>query len=252
MSALPAGTVTFLFTDIEGSTQLLRQLGDDYQRVLADQRRILRETLTGAGGSEIDTQCDAFFFSYTRARDAVAGAVETQRALSEHDWPEGVKLRVRMGLHTGEPAVGEEGYVGLDVVRASRICAAGHGGQILLSETTRALLGSDVPDGMTLRDLGPQSLKDLEDERIYELAADDGGERFPQLKTEKPRSGAPSGAEILGADFGQRVQDYVARSLHEAFAPPPPPTRKLPSGLLLGAGAAAIAAIAILVLLLKL
>jgi hypothetical protein len=157
-----------------------------------------------------------------------------------------------MGLHTGEPAVGEDGYVGLDVVRASRICAAGHGGQILLSETTRALLGSDVPDGMTLRDLGPQSLKDLEDERIYELAADDGGERFPQLKTEKTRTGAPSGAEILGADFGQRVQDYVARSLHEAFAPPPPPRRKLPSGLLLGAGSAAIVAIAILVLLLKL
>src|SRR5262249_12596626 len=141
VSSLPSGTVTFLFTDIEGSTALLRELGDRYADVLGRERSILRETLTDAGGQEIDTQGDAFFFSFTRARDAVVGAVAAQRALAENDWLDGVDVKVRMGLHTGEPSVGDEGYVGLDVVRAARICSAGHGGQILLSETTRALLG---------------------------------------------------------------------------------------------------------------
>jgi class 3 adenylate cyclase len=172
VSSLPSGTVTFLFTDIEGSTALLRELGDRYADVLARERSILRETLTSAGGQEIDTQGDAFFFSFTRARDAVAGAVAAQRALAEEAWPDGVDVKVRMGLHTGEPSVGDEGYVGLDVVRAARICSAGHGGQILLSETTRALLGGDVPDGATLRELGTQTLKDVGEERLYQLAVD--------------------------------------------------------------------------------
>jgi class 3 adenylate cyclase len=141
---LPAGTVTFVFTDIEGSTQLVRDLGEAYGDVLDDHRRILREELGGAGGLEIDTQGDAFFFSFTRAREAVNGAVAAQRALVRHEWLHGANVRVRMGLHTGEPAVGAEGYHGLDVVRAARICSAGHGGQILLSETTRALIGKDV------------------------------------------------------------------------------------------------------------
>src|SRR5262245_24770306 len=161
VSELPSGTVTFLFTDIEGSTELLRRLGDGYAEVLGEERRILRDTLGAAGGSEIDTQGDAFFFSFTRARDAVAGAVEAQQAHAEHRWPDGVQVKVRMGLHTGEPTVGDEGYVGLDVVRAARICSAGHGGQILLSETTRALLGSALPAGVTLRDLGGPEPKDI-------------------------------------------------------------------------------------------
>jgi class 3 adenylate cyclase len=143
--ALPGGTVTFLFTDIEGSTRLLQQLGDDYGQVVADHRRLLREVFQAAGGSEVDTQGDAFFYSFPRARDAVRAAVDGQRALAEHEWPGGAEVLVRMGLHTGEPTVGEEGYVGLDVVRAARICSAGHGGQILLSETTRALLATTCP-----------------------------------------------------------------------------------------------------------
>lgn len=193
----------------------MRELGDGYADVLGRERSILREALGSAGGREIDTQGDAFFFSFTRARDAVAGAVAAQRALAEHDWPDGIEVKVRMGLHTGEPSVGEEGYVGLDVVRAARICSAGHGGQILLSETTRALLGSDVPDGATLRDLGMQTLKDVGEERIYQLALDDG-EDFAPLKTE--RQLGPSKADILGEDFEQRVEDFVRRSITSSFA----------------------------------
>jgi class 3 adenylate cyclase len=150
LSTLPRGTVTFLFSDIEGSTRLLEQLGDRYEDVHRDHRKILRDELSAAGGQEIDTQRDAFFFSFTRAKDAVTGAVNGQRALAAHEWPEGADVKVRMGLHTGEPTVGEEGYLGMDVVRAARICSAGHGGQILLSETTRALVGNNVPDEQIL------------------------------------------------------------------------------------------------------
>jgi class 3 adenylate cyclase len=158
MAALPGGTVTFLFTDIEGSTRLLQQLGDQYGDVVRDHRQLLREHLGAKGGTEVDTQGDAFFYSFPRARDAVAGAVAAQRSLSAHDWPDGAEVRVRMGLHTGEPSVGDEGYLGLDVVRAARICSAGHGGQILLSETTRALLGNYLPGGVSVVDLGQQNL----------------------------------------------------------------------------------------------
>ena len=136
-----------------------------------------REHLGEKGGTEVDTQGDAFFYSFPRARDGVAGAVAAQRALAEHEWPEGAEVKVRMGLHTGEPSVGDEGYLGLDVVRAARICSAGHGGQILLSETTRALLGNDLPEGASVVDLGQQNLKDVQHERIFQLALD-GAQSF--------------------------------------------------------------------------
>ena len=207
--------MTFLFTDIEGSTALLRELGDGYSDVIGRERSILRETLGSAGGQEIDTQGDAFFFSFTRARDAVAGAVAAQRALTGEAWPPGVDVKVRMGLHTGEPSVGDEGYVGLDVVRAARICSAGHGGQILLSETTRALLGADLPDGASLRDLGTQTLKDVGEERIFQLNLE-GHEDFAPLKTD--RKPGPSKADILGEDFEQRIEDFVRRSITGSFA----------------------------------
>ena len=174
MASLPGGTVTFLFTDIEGSTRLLQQLGDAYGDVVRDHRRLLREHLGEKGGTEVDTQGDAFFYSFPRAKDGVAGAVAAQRALAEHEWPSGAEVKVRMGLHTGEPSVGEEGYLGLDVVRAARICSAGHGGQILLSETTRALVGNDLPEGVSVVDLGQQNLKDVQHERIFQLALDGG------------------------------------------------------------------------------
>ena len=225
MSPLPSGTVTFLFTDIEGSTELLRTLGDGYAELLRQERSILRETLTHAEGREIDTQGDAFFFSFPRARDAVAGAVTAQRALREHEWPQGVEVKVRMGLHTGEPTVGDEGYVGLDVVRTARICSAGHGGQILMSETTRALLGDALPDRTTLRDLGLRSLKDVGEERIFQLTLD-GRDDFAPLKTEGGRS--KSAANVLGDDFDQRIEDLVKSSIAGKLpgaSPPEPPSK---------------------------
>jgi class 3 adenylate cyclase len=205
VSELPGGTVTFLFSDIEGSTRLLEQLGDRYADVLRDHRRILRERLQAANGQEIDTQGDAFFFSFTRAKDAVTGAVAAQRALAAHEWPEGLAVKTRMGLHTGEPNVGEEGYVGLDVVRAARICSAGHGGQILLSETTRALVGNDVPEGVEIHDLGRASLKDIQHERLFELALAEQRTDFPPLKTEQPQTAA----DDLAAQIERKVHEQI-------------------------------------------
>jgi class 3 adenylate cyclase len=229
MSALPGGTVTFLFTDIEGSTRLLQELGDAYGEVVRDHRRLLREQLGEKGGTEVDTQGDAFFYSFPRARDAVAGAVAAQRALIKHDWPDGAQVRVRMGLHTGEPSLGEEGYLGLDVVRAARICSAGHGGQILLSETTRALLGNDLPEGSSVVDLGQQSLKDVQHERIYELALDDAPGSFPPLKTEAPKSSS----DLLAERIERHVEEMVEQSLTGAISgKPPQTTRWTPFGLL--------------------
>ena len=206
--ALPGGTVTFLFTDIEGSTRLLQTLGDDYGEVVREHRRLLREHLGAKGGAEVDTQGDAFFYSFPRAREAVAGAVAAQRALGEQAWPQGAEVRVRMGLHTGEPSVGDEGYLGLDVVRAARICSAGHGGQILLSETTRALLGNDLPEGVAVVDLGQQNLKDVQHERIFQLALE-GDESFPPLKTEAPKSSSDALAE--------RIERHVEEMIEQSF-----------------------------------
>lgn len=210
MSALPGGTVTFLFSDIEGSTRLLEQLGDGYAEVHRDHRRILRERLSEAGGQEVDTQGDAFFFSFARAKDAVSGAVSAQRELAAHEWPDGLDVKVRMGLHTGEPTVGEEGYLGMDVVRAARICSAGHGGQILLSETTRALVGNDIPEGLEIRDLGEANLKDVQHERIFQLALPGQRGQFPPLKTAAPTK---SGADALAEEIERRVHEQILAGL---------------------------------------
>jgi predicted ATPase len=169
MRDLPGGTVTFLFTDIEGSTRLLQEHGDRYAELLSEHRRVLREAFARHGGIEVDTQGDAFFVAFSRAADALAAASDGQAAL--RDGP----IRVRMGLHTGEPVVTDEGYVGIDVHRAARIAAAGHGGQVLLSEATRELVA-----GEAVRDLGDHRLKDLSaPERLYQL----GDTAFPRLKT---------------------------------------------------------------------
>jgi class 3 adenylate cyclase len=130
-SRLPAGTVTFLFTDVEGSTRLLRERGEDYADMLAEHRRVLREAFARHGGVEVEAQGDAFFVAFAKATDALAAASAAREALA--DGP----IRVRMGLHTGEPTRTDEGYVGIDVHRAARIAAAGHGGQVLLSQATR-------------------------------------------------------------------------------------------------------------------
>jgi predicted ATPase len=169
MAELPTGTVTFLFTDIEGSTRLLHEFGDAYADALAEHRRLLREAFDRHGGVEVDTQGDAFFVAFGRATDALAAAGEGQDALSTGP------IRVRMGIHTGEPLATDEGYVGIDVHRAARIGAAGHGGQVLVSQSTRDLCAADG-----LRDLGEHRLKDLAaPERLYQL----GDRDFPPLKT---------------------------------------------------------------------
>ena len=162
-----------MFTDVEDSTELLKRLGDLYRDVLTSHRRIIRDAFTARDGIEIDTQGDAFFFAFPRARDAVTAAVEAQRAHAAETWPGEVDVRVRMGLHTGEPAIHDEGYVGLDVVRAARICTVGKGGQILLSETTRALVGSGLPDGVSVFPLGQRHLRGIDEpERVFEVAID--------------------------------------------------------------------------------
>jgi predicted ATPase/class 3 adenylate cyclase len=184
MQHLPAGTVTLLFTDIEGSTHLLQQLGERYADVLAECRHLLRSAFHQWQGYEVDTQGDAFFVAFARATDAVSAAVAAQRALSYHVWPESVTVRVRMGLHTGEPHLASEGYVGLDVHRAARIMSAGHGGQVLLSRTTRELVEQALPEGVSLLDLGAHRLKDLQQPgQLFQLVIEGLAAEFPPLKT---------------------------------------------------------------------
>ncbi|MGH8934774.1 MAG: ATP-binding protein [Acidimicrobiia bacterium] len=179
-----AETITFLFTDIEGSTRLLQRLGDDYPRVLKDHLDLLRGAVKAEGGRAFGSEGDAIFAGFSSARGAVAAAASAQRALAEHPWPDGVAVRVRMGLHTGEATASSEGYVGLDVHRAARITSAGHGGQVLVSEATRQLIESALPDGLALRDLGEHRLKDLaRPERIHQLIVPGLPADFPPLKS---------------------------------------------------------------------
>jgi class 3 adenylate cyclase len=217
MTTLPSGTVTFVFSDIEGSTELLKRLGERYAELIAEHRRIVRETFGAHSGVEIDTQGDSFFFAFARARDAVAAAVETQRAHAEQAWPGGETVRVRMGLHTGEPAVGAEGYLGVDVVRAARLAATGRGGHVLLSETTRALLGSSLPDGVSVHALGERQLKDIDEpERIYELAIEGfeqpGGEAVVPAGDDWSRR-----TEELKKRLSDRINESVLRSLERSL-----------------------------------
>jgi class 3 adenylate cyclase len=243
---LPGGTVTFAFTDIEGSTKLLQELGDAvYATVSADHRRIVREAFAAHGGTEIDTQGDAFFYSFLRARDAAGAAVDAQRGLRGHTWPDGKEVQVRMGLHTGEPHVGDEGYLGIDVVRAARIAAAGHGGQILVSETTRALLGNQLPDGVAVHDLGQQNLKDVQHEHIYELSVDGRNAAYKPLKTEPSRSRG----DDLAARFEERIQSYVERQLESAFSGGKDKASEIPTKLALSGLGIAFAGLAGLVLI---
>ncbi|MGI8553578.1 MAG: methyltransferase domain-containing protein [Dehalococcoidia bacterium] len=182
MANLPGGTITFLFTDIEGSTRLLQQVGERYGSVLAAHQRLLRNAIAAHGGSEVDTQGDAFFAAFPRATSAVLAAIEAQRAFVSHLWPEGAKVRVRMALHTGQPRVSNERYVGLDVHRAARICAVAHGGQVLLSQTTADLVQDDLSPELDLTDLGEHRLKDLRrPEHIYQIVAPDLPADFPPL-----------------------------------------------------------------------
>jgi class 3 adenylate cyclase len=183
--AVPVETLTFLFTDIEGSTALLRRLGDGvYAQVLADHHLLIRSGLAAHGGEEVDTQGDAFFAVFSSPKACVAAVVEVQQTLEAHRWPAGERVRVRMGVHTGEAAKTAAGLVGLDVHRAARVAAVAYGGQVLLSETAAALVRDSLPPGAALREMGAHRLKDLgRPEQIFQLDAAGLQVGFPPLRS---------------------------------------------------------------------
>src|SRR5262245_1208383 len=170
MTDLPTGTVTFLFTDIEGSTGLLQALGARYPAVLGEHAAIIRRAVAGGGGVEVSTHGDALFAVFRSPAGAVRAAVAAQRALAAHDWSPDPPVRVRMGVHTGEGALGGDDYAGIDVHRAARIADAAHGGPVLVSDATRGLVRNALPAGASLRDLGGHRLRGIDDpERLHQL-----------------------------------------------------------------------------------
>jgi DNA-binding NarL/FixJ family response regulator/class 3 adenylate cyclase len=217
MDAQAGGTLTFLFTDIEGSTRLVRRLRERYADALAEHQRVLRTAFAEAGGEEIGMQGDSFFVAFRRPKDAVLAAAAGQRRLAECSWPEDVQVRVRMGIHTGEAARTADSYLGLAVHRAARICAAGHGGQVLISQTTHALLEDEeqeLPDVAQV-DLGPQRLKDFDRPvRLYQLVVPGLPESFPPLRT-LDNAGADDGA-IPFAGHEEDLAEAAARRTSES------------------------------------
>ena len=184
LSKLPRGTVTFLLSDIEGSTRLLRQLGDAYGGILRDVRALIRSSVRGAAGHEVDCRADEFFAAFADPAGALDAALAIQRSLRKREWPDGVDVRVRIGIHTGRTSLGETGYVGIAVPTAARICSAGHGGQILLSTAARDALARGRPDGVTFRTLGRYALAGLaEPEALFQVHGPELRARFPKLRT---------------------------------------------------------------------
>ena len=222
MNALPTGTVTFLFSDIQGSTQLLKDLGrDDYGKLLSLHNELLRSAFEDAGGIEIDRQGDSFFAVFRSAGTAVQAAIAAQRAVLGQEWPERAVVRIRMGVHTGEATVGEDGYVGFAVHQASRIGDAGHGGQILLSSTTARLIEHDLPREVSLRDLGENRLDGLDrPERLYQCVVPGLPDVFPPLATRSGMPAAPGASVLLEREAelaAIRAMIVVARSVYGRF-----------------------------------
>jgi predicted ATPase/class 3 adenylate cyclase len=211
MAELPRGTVTFLFSDIEGSTRLLARLRGRYADVLGEHQRLLRAAFEEHDGREVHTEGDAFFVAFTRASDAIAAAVSAQRSLASRRWPDAVEVRVRMGVHTGEAEVRLDDYVGLDVHRAARICAAGHGGQVLISSSTHELVADELPGDVALRDLGEHWLKDLDrPEHLFQLLVGDLPASFPALASPSRGPGAANGLPPLPNRTIGRADDVRA------------------------------------------
>jgi len=205
MASLPRGTVTFLFSDVEGSTELQHRLGHRYQEVVETHRAILERAFAEHGGTVVDRQTESFFCAFPRVQAAAAAAAAAQRALVAQQWPDNATVRVRMGIHAGEPELAGDRYVGLAVSRAARICAAAHGGQVLLSSSARALLADDKR--ISLLSLGPHRLKDFaEPEPLFQLVVDGQPQRFPPLRTDRPRPRkrllAAAGLLLIGGIVG--------------------------------------------------
>ena len=221
MRELPTGTVTLLFSDIEGSTGLLKRLEDGWPAVLDRQRALLRGAVESADGVVVDCQGDAMFAAFGSARAGVDAAIAAQTGLARESWPDGEAVRVRMALHSGEPKAGDDGYTGIDVVRAARLCAAGHGGQVLLTEPTRLLSSAETID------LGAARLRDLDGtEQVYQLVAEGLAREFPPLRS----TGASPLDDLSGGDqdfddrieraqqeLERRIQDHVAGSIEKAL-----------------------------------
>ena len=217
MANLPTGTVTLLFTDIEGSTELVGRLGSDYPALLEKHRDVVGAAIGASGGAVIDSRGDEISAVFVESADAVEAAIAIQRALAAHSWPGGGDVRVRIGLHTGEPSLDGSGYVGLDVHRVARITGAGHGGQVLVSERTYALAGADV------RDLGERHFKGLAGpERIYQILADGLDEDFPPLRVDAPGGGVSAaaaneeGMRVVVAEDSVLLREGIARLLEDA------------------------------------
>ncbi|HEY6115583.1 MAG TPA: adenylate/guanylate cyclase domain-containing protein, partial [Candidatus Dormibacteraeota bacterium] len=206
---LPTGTVTFLFTDIEGSTRLMRELGDQYVPLQVVHHELLRNAFRTNEGRELRTEGDSFFCVFQSALDACNAAATAQRSFAEHQWPARGAIKVRIGLHTGEaPLMGDE-YIGLDVHHAARIAAAAYGGQILVSAATQALVGPSLPSGLTLRDLGNHRLRDLaQTERLFQLVVNGVPDAFPALRT---LDGTPNNLPTQLTSFVGR-DDIVAQA----------------------------------------
>jgi DNA-binding NarL/FixJ family response regulator len=190
---------------VEGSTGLIRQVGDLYGEILAEHRRILRGAVAGHGGHEVDTTGDGSFVAFASARDGVAAAVAAQREMAAHSWPGDADVRTRMALHTGEPRRAEEGYHGLGVHLAARLCQAGAGGQILLSSSTRAVVADDLPAGVSVRDLGERALKDFDrPQAVYEAVIDD---------VAPPDAAATAAVRVVLAEDSVLLREGIARLL---------------------------------------
>jgi DNA-binding NarL/FixJ family response regulator/class 3 adenylate cyclase len=223
MSALPTGLVTFVFTDVEDSTRLVRELGDAYVTVIADHRRLVRAALDEGGGFEIDCRGDEFFLAFERPAEAVETSLAIQESHDTHAWPDERSVRVRVGIHTGRPAIEDDDYVGLDVHFVARLCAAGHGGQVLLSGATLGEL-----EDVEVKDLGEHELKGLEGpERIFQLVRANGQDEFPPLRLGlivDPQAEPVGGSVQKGsaqlrvalADDAVLLREGIARLLTEA------------------------------------
>jgi class 3 adenylate cyclase len=183
-AALPTGFVTLLMSDIEGSTALLHRLGDDYRTLLGDIRGMLRSAVLRASGREIDARADEFFAVFERAIDAVDAAAAIQRAFSERVWPESLPVRVRIGIHSGRPTLTDVGYIGLAVHTVARVCAAAHGGQIVISDEAQGAVGGPTPTGIRFRNLGRRRLPGLKDpQTLFQVVAAGLPTRFPPPRT---------------------------------------------------------------------
>ncbi len=215
MAELPTGTVTFLFTDVEGSTALAHRLAHDFQDVLVEHRNLVRSAVEESNGVEIDVRGDEFFVAFEDAAGAARASIAAQRAISTHDWPENAQLRIRTGMHTGEAIYADKDYLGVDVHKAARICFAGHGGQILLSEATHEL----VPDELERRELGSYRLRGLPTpERIYQLVAPGLPHEFPALRGVVQDSEGPPALRVVLADDSVLLREGIALVLeHSGF-----------------------------------